>query len=121
MTVSQDIDDILKEIRENKEMMDAKTGADKLRDLSVLHAYLTSIIADRNKIYHQKFEEIMNETVNDKPITVSRAKVKAEASEEYYQLDKAIKLEVSLMTTIQSLKLWVRIRQGEEYNSNNLQ
>jgi Holliday junction resolvase-like predicted endonuclease len=108
---------IANEIRDKQDMMDANIASIKLNELTVLHARLTSIIAERQHAYLVKLDE----TMTDNDLSVSKAEVKAKASKEYGEYLEAINLEKSTIEIIRALKLFIRIRQKEEEISGNLQ
>jgi len=117
MTISEEIFKILNEIRGFKDLLDMNTASDKLNDLSVWHASLTSHIAKKQNDYNKKLDNLLEE--NPK-WSVRRAEIKAKAGEEYFELDKAIKLEKSLIEGIRSLKIWIKVRTSESETAYNL-
>lgn len=111
------IKNLLKEIRENKALLDGHIASEKLVELSVLHASLTESIAYGQQKYSQYLDELLE--ANPK-YSVARAKIKAETSDLYLQKNYLERLERSVLEEIRNLRRYIKIREGENETAYNL-
>lgn len=107
----------INEIEAKKDNYDPAYLSEKLVDLSALYANLTQHIADLESQYFKVLNMAMEK---DDKISAARAKVMANAGDEYLKFRKAQMLEKSLIEEIRSIKIYIKIRQNEFQGASNL-
>lgn len=113
--MEQEIKNAIKEVSAFKDLMDMNSASNKLTELSVLHASLTSEIAKSQNV----FDILLNNMIYSSK-SVAEAKIKANATPEHLKLNELVNLEKSLVECIRSLKIWIKIRANEYQNSFNM-
>lgn len=113
--MQEEVNSVLTEIRNNRDRMTPMRASDILLDLSFLLASANTEISERQF----RFNNILSDIISDPSINVSRARIIAQAKDEFRELDKAIRLSESLEENIRSLKIWIKSRQNEFNNTFN--
>ena len=116
-TITETIWESINEIEKKKENYDPAYLSEKLVDLSALYANLTQHIAELESQYFKVLNMAMEK---DEKISSARAKIMANAGDEYLKFRKAQMLEKALIEEIRSIKLYIRVRQNEFEGSRNL-
>lgn len=114
MDTQQSIKQILEELKSGSATLDGHMASAKLIELSVWHSNLVEEIAQLQRNYIKKLDQILEE--NPK-MSVARAKIKAEMTDEYYEMNKAERFEKSVTEEIRNLRRFIKIRENERENS----
>lgn len=117
MTIREEINRITNEIKSKRDMMTPMIASDRLMELTVWHSSLTAHISEFQFKYNKKLSSILE---TDEKLPISKAEIIAKASDEYKQLDEALRLEKSLVEIIRSLKIWIKSRAEEYHISSNI-
>ena len=116
-TITETIWESINEIEAKKENYNPAYLSEKLIDISALYANLTQHIAELENQYFKVLNMAMEK--EDKMSSV-KAKIMANAGDEYLKFRKAQMLEKALIEEIRSIKIYIRIRQNEFSASSNL-
>ena len=116
MSIQKLIWEKIDEISKAKDQLDPVVCSEALVELSVLYASLNKHIAERQEAFN-KFYWLAQEENKDLPAV--KLKVIVQASNEWNNLNKALRLEKSLIECIRSLKKYIRAKERELEASNN--
>jgi len=116
-TITEKIFAELEEIHKAKDNLDPSSLAERLVILSTYYANLTSHLADLESQYYKTLDLAME---SEEKMTAAKAKIKAQAGEEYRKYLQAKNLALSLVEQIRSIKVFIRVKQGEWEASKNL-
>lgn len=103
------------------ELLDGKAFAPRLAEILVELSALSGNVADRvvecESTYNVIYNLTLDLTENNKPITAAKAKIKAMATTEYLELQKAKATEATVTQMIGAIKYLIRVKENEERNS----
>lgn len=105
-TVRGLIQSIQVEVRDTE--LDPSRAAELVTKLTVLYASVLDVVTKREMEFNEVLSGLMDE---DMP--ANRAKIRAQATDQYQALQEARNVEKSTLQLIQSLKTLVKLRQEE--------
>jgi hypothetical protein len=117
MNIEDLINDEINQIHKESDQWDAVLCAQHLVALSVYYSNLNRHLADLESAYH-KFYKFTLDSFPEQ--SAAKLKIIIEASDEYERLNKARRLERSLVEIIRSLKRYTKAKENEYSASSNI-
>lgn len=114
MNFPNEVQKILDELSQNRDMLDGTQAMLKATELSALQGNLTTEIATLENECAKELDGLLEK--NEK-MSVSRAKIKLEATENYKKLNRRKRINNVLTEEIRNLRTFSRIRKDEMMNS----
>ena len=116
-TITEKIFAELDEIHKMKDNIEPSVLAEKLVILSTYYAHLTAHLAELERQYYKTLDLAFE---SEEKMTAAKAKIKAQAGDEYRKYLQAKNLALALVEQIRSIKIFIRVKQGDYEVSKNL-